>query len=304
MSSQRLVPAAPGAEVRPGSLLATRAPLKQRHWIWTLFQNRTAVVGAIIILVFLLIALLAPVIAPHDPLNLDIPDKLKSPSRRFPMGTDEFGRDILSRVIYGARLSMGVGVSVGVASVIIGLVLGLASGYYKKVDPIISRVVDALMAFPSLIFAIALMGILGPSITNVIIALTVVYVPRIARVARSSVLVVREQDYVHAAKSIGAGDLRLMVRYMLPNILSPLITQASYIFALAVLSEAALSFVGVGASPEIPSWGNMLSEGQVYVRQAPWIAIFPGIMIVLVVFGANLFGDGLRDALDPRLRGD
>ncbi len=276
----------------------------RRHWIWTLFANRTAVVGAIIILIFSIIAIAAPILAPHDPLGLDVLHKLRGPSTANPLGTDQFGRDVLSRVIYGARLSMGVGSSVGVASVVIGLILGLVSGYYKRIDSVIMRVMDALMAFPSIIFAIVLMGILGPSIGNVILALTIVFVPRIARVARSSVLIVREEIYIEAVRSTGASDLRIMLRHVFPNILSPLITQASYIFALAVLAEASLSFVGVGASPEIPSWGNMLSEGQIVVRQAPWITIFPGLAIVLVVFGANLFGDGLRDALDPRLRGD
>ncbi len=276
----------------------------KRHWIWTLFENRTAIVGAIIVLVFTLVAILAPLLAPHDPLGLDVIHKLRGPSSANFLGTDQFGRDVLSRVIYGARLSMGVGGSVGAASIIVGLILGLVSGYYKRVDSIIMRVMDALMAFPSIILAIVLMGILGPSIKNIILALTIVFVPRIARVARSSVLIVREEIYVEAVRSTGASDIRIMLRHVLPNILSPLITQASYIFALAVLAEASLSFVGVGASPEIPSWGNMLSEGQIVVRQAPWITIFPGMAIVLVVFGANLFGDGLRDALDPRLRGD
>ncbi|HEX7101659.1 MAG TPA: ABC transporter permease [Nitrolancea sp.] len=276
----------------------------RRHWIWTLFENRTAVVGAIIVFVFFFVALAAPLLAPRDPLGLDVLNKLRGPSTAHPLGTDQFGRDVLSRVIYGARLSMGVGLSVGLVSVAVGLLLGLVAGFYNRVDSVLMRFMDALMAFPSIILAIVLMGILGPSISNVILALTIVYTPRIARIARASVLVVREDVYVEAARSTGASDWRLMLRHVLPNILSPLITQASYTFALAVLAEAALSFVGVGPSPEIPSWGNMLSEGQLVVRQAAWITIFPGLAIVLVVFGANLFGDGLRDALDPRLRGD
>lgn len=289
---------------RRGALGQADRVRTKRHWIWTLFENRTAIVGVFIVLVFSVVAVFAPLLAPHDPLGLDILHKLRGPSSANLLGTDQFGRDVLSRVIYGARLSMGVGGSVGAASVMLGLILGLVSGYYKRADSIIMRVMDALMAFPSIILAIVLMGILGPSIKNIILALTIVFVPRIARVARSSVLIVREETYVEAVRSTGASDLRIMLRHVLPNILSPLITQASYIFALAVLAEASLSFVGVGASPEIPSWGNMLSEGQIVVRQAPWITIFPGMAIVLVVFGANLFGDGLRDALDPRLRGD
>jgi peptide/nickel transport system permease protein len=276
----------------------------RRHWIWLLFRNRTAIVGAALVILFFLIAIAAPIISPRDPLKLDVRNSLEAPSSEFPLGSDQFGRDVASRVFYGARLSMGVGVSVGLLAITSGLILGLVSGYYRRLDSPIMRVMDALMAFPSIIFAIVLMGILGPSVQNVIIALTVVFSPRVARVARSSVLVAREEIYVEAAKAIGASNSRILARHIFPNIVSPLITQTSYIFALAVLAEAALSFVGVGGNPQWPSWGNMLSEGQIVVRQAWWITIFPGLAIVLVVFGANLFGDGLRDALDPRLRRD
>jgi peptide/nickel transport system permease protein len=275
-----------------------------RHWIWILLRNRTAIVGAALVLLFFLVALAAPMISPRDPLKLDVRNSLEAPSSEFPLGSDQFGRDVASRVFYGARLSMGVGVSVGFLAISSGLLLGLVSGYYRRLDSLIMRVMDALMAFPSIIFAIVLMGILGPSTENVIIALTVVFSPRVARVARSSVLVAREEVYVEAARASGATDGRILARHIFPNIVSPLITQASYIFALAILAEAALSFVGVGGNPQWPSWGNMLSEGQIVVRQAWWITIFPGLAIVLVVFGANLFGDGLRDALDPRLRGE
>jgi peptide/nickel transport system permease protein len=275
-----------------------------RHWIWILLRNRTALVGAALVLLFFLIALAAPMISPRDPLRLDVRNSLEAPSTEFPLGSDQFGRDVASRVFYGARLSMGVGASVGFLAISSGLILGLVSGYYRRLDSLIMRVMDALMAFPSIIFAIVLMGILGPSIENVIIALTVVFSPRVARVARSSVLIAREEIYVEAARASGATDGRILARHIFPNIVSPLITQASYIFALAILAEAALSFVGVGGNPQWPSWGNMLSEGQIVVRQAWWITIFPGLAIVLVVFGANLFGDGLRDALDPRLRGE
>lgn len=276
----------------------------RRHWIWTLFQNRAAVWGAAVLLIFVTVALFAPLIAPRDPLELDVMNKLAPPSEEFPLGSDQFGRDVAARLVYGARLSMGVGFGVGVLAVLIGLVFGLLSGYYRRVDSIIMRVMDALMSFPSIIFAIVMMGILGPSIQNVIVALTIVFGPRVARVARSSVLVARQEVYVEAARASGASDARIIARHIFPNIVSPLITQASYIFALAVLAEASLSFVGVGASPDLPSWGNMLSEGQIVVRQAWWVTVFPGVAIVMVVFGANLFGDGLRDALDPRLRGD
>jgi peptide/nickel transport system permease protein len=259
-------------------------------------------VGAAVVTFFVVFAVLAPFVAPRDPLKLDVINKLAAPSEEFPLGSDQFGRDVASRLVYGARLSMGVGLSVGGLSLLIGLVFGLLSGYYSRIDSIIMRLMDALMAFPSIIFAIVLMGILGSSIQNVVIALTIVFVPRVARVARSSVLVARQEVYVEAARASGASDIRIVGRHILPNIVSPLITQGSYVFALAVLAEASLSFVGVGASPDSPSWGNMLAEGQIVARQAWWITIFPGLAIVFVVFGANLFGDGLRDALDPRLR--
>jgi peptide/nickel transport system permease protein len=302
MISEETLSSAPVSQASPLPAAFDRHR-KRRHWTLTLLQNRTAVTGAVVVFVFVVIALLAPVIAPRDPLELDVINKLAPPSEMFPLGSDQFGRDVASRLVYGAQLSMGVGLSVGVIAIVIGLGLGLLSGYYPRLDSILMRLMDALMSFPSIIFAIVLMGILGPSIQNVVIALTIVFVPRVARVARSSVLVARQEVYTESARASGAGDTRIITRHILPNIVSPLITQASYIFALAVLAEASLSFVGVGASPDIPSWGNMLAEGQLVVRQAWWITIFPGVAIVLVVFGANLFGDGLRDALDPRLRG-
>lgn len=301
MSSRE--PAVPLAAESPGArvvLEEVRRP--PRHWSRALFQNRTALIGAGVVILFTLIGLLAPLIAPVDPLKLNVREKLMPPSSQHLLGTDQFGRDVLSRVIYGARLSLGVGLTVGALSMLFGMVAGLASGYFKRLDSVLMRLMEAMMSFPSIIFAIVLMGVLGPSIRNIIIALTLVFGPRIARVARSTVLVARQEVYVEAARASGSSDSRIIVRHILPNIVSPLITQASYIFALAVLAEAALSFVGVGGPPDVPSWGNMLSEGQLVARQAWWTSIFPGVAIVSVVFGANLLGDGLRDALDPRLR--
>lgn len=303
MSSMIVMSGQSSSEPKIG-LQAIETKRTRKHWVWTLVRNRMAIFGLIIILVFVVIALVAPLLTPYEPLRLDVLNKMLAPSRQHLMGTDQFGRDIATRLIYGARLSMGVGLTVGVLSMLIGSILGLASGYYPRLDSIIMRFADALMAFPSLIFAIVLMGILGPSIRNVIVALTIVFGPRVARVARGSVLICRSDVYVEAARASGVSDARIIFRHILPNIVSPLITQGSYIFALAILAEASLSFIGVGASPDIPSWGNMLSEGQIVMRQAWWISIFPGLAIVAVVFGANLFGDGLRDALDPRLRGD
>lgn len=286
----------------PGARVSFEEVRRHRHWSRILLKNRTATFGACLVIAFTLIGLLAPVIAPADPLQLNVRNKLHPPSSEFPLGTDQFGRDVMSRVVYGARLSLGVGLTVGLLSMLLGMVVGLASGYFKRLDSVLMRIMEAMMAFPSIIFAIVLMGVLGPSIRNIIIALTLVFGPRIARVARSTVLVARQEVYVEAARACGLSDPRIIVRHILPNIVSPLITQASYIFALAVLAEAALSFVGVGGPPDIPSWGNMLSEGQLVARQAWWTSIFPGLAIVCVVFGANLLGDGLRDALDPRLR--
>lgn len=244
---------------------------------------------------------LAGVLAPADPQAMRIGERLAAPSRGHPLGTDDFGRDLLSRVLYGIRLSLLIGgVVVGVSSAL-GVPAGLAAGYVPGLDNPVMRVMDALMAFPAVILAIALMAALGPNAVNVVVALGVVYAPRMARVVRGSVLVVRELDYVMAARASGLGDARIMLRHVLPNCLSPLIVQATFIFAYAVLGEALLSFLGVGVPPQVPSLGTILSGGRVYMQQAPWITIFPGLAIMLLVIGLNLFGDGLRDMLDPRL---
>ncbi len=284
--------------------VASRAFPKRRHWIWALIRNQTAVVSGVAVIAIGIITLLSPVLALHSPLQLDVTHKLAAPSISYPMGTDQFGRDVSARILYGGRLSMVIGLSVTALSTLMGLVLGLASGYYRRLDNPIMRVMDALMAFPSILFAIVIMGVLGPKTINVIIALTIVSAPRIARVVRGAVLVAREEVYVEAARAAGARDTRIIARHVLPNIVSPIIMQASYTFASAILAEAALSFIGVGAPPQVPTLGNILSEGRLVVSQAPWITIFPGVAIVVIVLGANLFGDGLRDALDPRMRGE
>jgi len=234
---------------------------------------------------------------------LDVKARLLTPSARHWFGTDDVGRDVWSRVIYGARLSMLVGGSVVLLSVAGGLVVGLLGGYYRAVDNVVMRVMDGLMAFPGIILAIALMASLGPSVTNVIVALGIVYVPRVARIVRGSVLVIRETPYVEAARALGVADTTILWRHILPNCLSPVIVQGSFIFAAAVLGEAALSFLGVGAPPYVPSWGNVLAEGRLYLQQAPWLTLFPGAAIMATILGLNLFGDGLRDLLDPKLRG-
>lgn len=268
-----------------------------------LLRNKTAMTGLLIMLIMTAAALFAPVITAKDPIALDVANKLKSPGAGFLMGTDNFGRDTFARVLYGGRLSLQVGGMTVLLSAVGGTLVGLTAGYIRRLDPWVMRVMDALMAFPAILLAIAIMAVLGASLTNVIVSLSVVSVPRFARVVRSAVLVLREEVYVEAAQSVGASDWRIIFRHILPNTLSPIIVQSTYSFATAVLSEASLSFLGVGAPPSIPSWGNILSEGRLLVAQAPWLTWYPGAAIVLVVLGMNLFGDGLRDALDPRLKG-
>ncbi len=279
-----------------------RAPSRPA-WLRGLTGRRVTVVGATLIGLVALVAALAPALAPRDPLALDVKGRLARPGARHWLGTDDVGRDVLSRVLYGARISVMVGGTVVVLSVAAGLAVGLAAGYYRALDNGLMRVMDGLMAFPAIILAIALMASLGPSLRNVVLALAVVYTPRIARIVRGSVLVVRELPYVEAARSLGAGDPAILRRHVLPNCLSPVIVQATFIFALAVLGEAALSFLGVGAPPATPSWGNILAEGRLYIQEAPWLTLAPGAAIMATIVGLNLFGDGLRDALDPRLRG-
>jgi peptide/nickel transport system permease protein len=259
--------------------------------------------GAALVAVMVLLAALAPVLAPWDPLALDVKSRLRAPGTGHWLGTDDVGRDVLSRVIHGARISIVVGGLVALLAVASGLLIGLAAGYYRGLDNVLMRIMDGLMAFPSIILAIAMMASLGSSLRNVVIALAVVYAPRIARIVRGSVLVVRELPYVEAARALGAADRGILGRHVLPNCLSPVIVQATFIFALAVLGEAALSFLGVGAPPAVPSWGNILAEGRLYIQQAPWLTLAPGVAIMAAIVGLNLFGDGLRDLLDPRLRG-
>jgi peptide/nickel transport system permease protein len=289
------------AVAAPAAATAREAP--SRAWLRTLTRRRVTVVGVVLVALVVLVAALAPALVRWDPLALDVKSRLEPPSGRHWLGTDDVGRDVLSRVLHGARISMVVGGVAVLLAVVAGLVVGLAAGYYRALDNTLMRVMDGLMAFPAIILAIALMASLGPSVRNVIVALGVVYTPRIARIVRGSVLVVRELPYVEAARGLGAPDATILRRHVLPNCLSPVIVQATFIFALAVLGEAALSFLGVGAPPATPSWGNILAEGRLYIQQAPWLTLAPGVAIMATIVGLNLFGDGLRDALDPKLRG-
>jgi peptide/nickel transport system permease protein len=267
-----------------------------------LVRRRIVIMGMGLVAGAFLVSLLAPLLAAHNPMELNIAGRLRPPSRSNLFGTDSFGRDVFSRVVFGARLSILVGaMSVSVAS-IGGAIFGLVAGYYPKLDGILMRIMDGIMAFPSIVLAIALMASLGPSVFNVIVALGFVYMPRVARVVRSAVLVLRESLYVEAARALGAKDHRIIRLDILPNCLSPIIVQATFVFAYAVLGEAALSFLGVGVPPYVSSWGNILSEGRQFMTQAPWITTFPGVAIMLTVLGLNVVGDGLRDAFDPRMR--
>jgi len=272
------------------------------RWVRLLGRRRATLVGVVLVGVALVVGLLAPVLA-GDPLRIDVARRLTAPGAAHWFGTDDVGRDVWSRVVYGARLSLLVGAAVVALSFAIGLGCGLTAGYYRRLDNVVMRVMDGLMAFPAIILAIALMASLGPSVLNVIVAIGIVYAPRVARIVRGSVLVIRETAYVEAARALGASDPVIVARHVLPNCLSPVIVQASFVFAAAVLTEAALSFLGVGVPPYVPSWGNILAEGRLYLQQAPWLVLYPGGAIMLTIFGLNLLGDGLRDVLDPRLRG-
>lgn len=273
------------------------------RWLLLLRRRRIALLGAILVVLNVLVAILAPVIGRWEPQRLDVQARLAPPTPAHWMGTDDVGRDVWSRVVHGTRLSMVVGGAVVLLSFVGGIVFGLLGGYYRPLDNVLMRIMDGFMAFPGIILAIALMASLGPSVLNVILALGIVYVPRVARIVRGSVLVIRETPYVEAALALGVSDLVVLARHVLPNCLSPVIVQGTFIFAAAVLGEAALSFLGVGVPPQIPSWGNVMAEGRLYLQQAPWLTLFPGAAIMACILGLNLFGDGLRDLLDPKMQG-
>jgi peptide/nickel transport system permease protein len=273
-----------------------------RQFLRRLKRNRLAVSGFSLLCVVLFGAVCAGVLTSYDPFTMTVVERMKGPTLQHLMGTDNFGRDIFSRALYGARLSLEVGAAVMLLTVAVGVLFGLLSGYFSRLDGPIMRVMDAMMAFPAILFGIAIMAVLGPKTINVVIALSVVYAPRTVRIVRASVLAIRQLDYVEAVRAQAAGHMRILFRHILPNCLSPLVVQATFNFAYAVLAEASLSFVGAGAPPPIPSWGNILSEGRIYMQNAPWITIFPGVAIAATVLGLNLAGDGLRDVLDPRMK--
>ncbi|MGQ0570622.1 MAG: ABC transporter permease [Armatimonadota bacterium] len=265
-------------------------------------RSVSSVVGGVLVTTILLIALLAPLLAPFDPVEIRVRDRLTPPGAVHRFGTDNLGRDVFSQVVYGARLSLLIGTSVVVIAGTVGIAIGLVAGYEPRFEQVLMRLVDGMMAFPGILLAIALMAIMGQRLSNVIIAMVVIYTPRFARVVRSVVLVIRELDYVQASRSCGASNLRLLRVHVLPNAVAPIIVQATFTFAESILAEAALNFLGAGLPPDVPSWGNVIATGRQLLQRAPWITIFPGIAIMATVLGLNLLGDGLRDLTDPRLR--
>jgi peptide/nickel transport system permease protein len=270
-----------------------------------LFKRKTAVVGLGICFLLCLIAVLAPFLTEFHPIkDSDYVNVSTGPNSLHLFGTDDYGRDIYSRVIYGARITIVTAiVSVGIAAAI-GTVMGIVSGYFgKMVDSVIMRITDALMAFPTIILAIGIMALLGPGLSNVILAVGITYTPRFARLVRGLALGLKESEYVQAIRVLGGSNIRIMFRHILPNCVSPLIVQGSVYFAYAILAEASLSFLGLGAPPPEPSWGNMLYDSRTHMVDSPWMSIFPGVAIAITVLGINLLGDGLRDVLDPKLKG-
>jgi peptide/nickel transport system permease protein len=265
--------------------------------------SRTGTIGAVLVALFLLLAILAPLIAPADPNFQDLPSRAKFVSPQHLLGTDLLGRDMLSRILYGARVSLTLGIAAVVVGIVLGLPFGLLAGYLGGyVDLIVMRVVDILLAFPLYLLAIVVIAILGPSLPNMILAVGISSAPRFARLARGDVLTAKHFEFVFAARALGAPGVRIVLGHILPNIAGPLIVLATLRIGTAILVEASLSFVGLGPQPPTPAWGLMISDGLKTMRSAPWVAGFPGLAIMLVVLGFNLLGDGLRDALDPRLR--
>ncbi len=263
-------------------------------------RNPTIVVGGVLLILITLAALLAPLIA-RDPIAFEPINRLRGPSSEFWLGTDSLGRDVYSRMIYGARISLLVGLSVALISVVSGAVVGLLAGYFSRFDAIVMRLMDGIMAIPSILLAIALVALLGSSVKVVIIAIAIPEIPRVTRLVRAVVLSVRDLPFVEAARSNGTRVAKLLRRHILPSTVAPLIVQATYICASAILTEAGLSFLGAGTPPEFPTWGNMIASSRLYLQIAPWTIFAPGICLALVVLAVNLLGDGLRDRLDPRI---
>jgi len=281
---------------------APAAAGERTKWARRLLRNRNVVMGGSVFLLIVLVALFANALSPYNPTRLYPGQRLKPPGLQNLLGTDEFGRDIASLVLHGSRVSLLVGCVTMVLTSLGGVVIGLIAGYYRRLDIVIMRVMDGLMAFPAILLAIALMAARGPGVWNVILSLSVVYLPRTAMLIRSTALSVRELDYVLAAQALGRSGFGIAFRHILPNCIGPLLVQGTFIFAYAVLAEAILGFLGVGVPPYVPSWGNVIASGKNVIREAFWVSLFPGLALTLSGLSLNLLGDGLRDVLDPRLR--
>jgi peptide/nickel transport system permease protein len=267
-----------------------------------LFRRKLVLIASVILLLVFILALLAPWVSPYDPATMRLARRLRPPGEINWFGTDELGRDVFSRILWGARASLGIATAVVLISVTFGTILGLFAGYFRALDAAVMRLVDALMALPDILLAIFLVAVLGATATNVILALAIVYTPRVVRVVRASTLVVRELPFVEAARALGVSITRILSVHVLLNVASPIIVQATFIFAHAVLAEAGLSFLGAGVPPDVPTWGTMIASGQQYADSALWVVLFPGFAIVLVALSLQILGDGLRDMLDPKLR--
>ncbi len=281
----------------PELALRRRWPLARKLW-----AHRSFRIGLVVVLLLVLAAVFGPWLRGIDPTAMQTRFRFQSPSLRFPFGTDAYGRDVLARVLHGARLSLWVGLSVALLSGAVGTAIGVVAGQFRQLDSPLMRCMDALMAFPAIILAIGISAALGPQAASVIVALGVAYVPRTARIVRAAVLVIREAEYIEAARVAGAGSLRIIARHLLPNCMGPLVVQLTFVFAYAILAEATLSFLGIGPPPPTPSWGNIIAEGRDYSIEAWWVMLFPGLAISLAALSMNLLGDGLRDVLDPRLK--
>lgn len=284
----------------PRSSLPITSPLRPRFG----FLTSTPIIAAATVLLALivLISIVAPLIAPHDPILLAPSQRLKPSSAQYLLGTDAYGRDLLSRVIYGGRVSLLIGIGSAILSVAIGLMIGLVSGFFKLLDAVMMRVMDGLMAMPSILLAIAVVSLSGASIWTVLIAITIPEIPRVARLVRSVVLSAREEPYVEAAISLGSSLPKIMWRHLVPNTIAPLIVQGTYVCASAILTEAILSFLGAGISPETPTWGNIMAEGRQYFQIKPSLIFWPGLLLSIAILSINLIGDAARDALDPRMK--
>lgn len=285
----------PAAELPPRSR-------RFRSLMRRLWRHRSFRLGGALVLAILIMALAAPLIGGGDPNQMSLRNRFAPPSSEFWFGADNFGRDIFTRVLHGARISLWIGFASAVLAAAGGALVGVASAWFRRLDGLIMRAMDALLAFPAILLAIGINAALGPQVSSVIIALASAYVPRMARIVRAAALVIRELDYVDAARVSGAGAGRIIFRHILPNCMAPLLVSVTFVFAYAILAEAALSFLGIGPPPPHPSWGNIIAEGRDYSVEAWWIMLFPGLAISLAALGMNLLGDGLRDVLDPRLK--